>query len=93
MFTALRIRGAAATILWGARPAATLRSWSIAQVKGQWTLTATADRVDAYQCRQRPLLFTAPHEQGRDGWWAWGVESFDLVGPNQIRATLGPPEQ
>jgi len=93
VFETLRLRGAAASILWGYHPAATLRSWSIAKVKGQWMLTATIERVDRFQVRQTPLLFTAPHERGRDGWWAWGVESLDLVGPNQLRARLGPPEQ
>jgi hypothetical protein len=93
VFTALRIHGAAASILWGHRPAVTLRSWSIAKVQGQWTLTGTIDRVDAFQCRQKPLLFTAPREGAHDGFWAWGLEGPIEIGNNRIRAKLGPPEQ
>lgn len=94
MFDHLRIRGTAASILWGYRQAATLRSWSIEKTReGQWVLTGTLARVDAFQCRQKPLLFTAPREGAHDGMWAWGIDRIVDVGPNQIRATLGPPEQ
>lgn len=92
MFRHLRLRGGAAAILWGYRPAATLRSWTIAKVDGQWTLTATIERAEAFLCRQRPLLFTAPRTGAHDGFWAWGIESMD-VGTQQLRARLGPPEQ
>lgn len=92
MFDRLTIRGSAASILWGYRPAATLTAWRIAKVKGQWMLTGTLARSDAFQLRQTPLLFTAPHEGGRDGWWAWGINSIQ-VGPRSLVAHLGPPEQ
>lgn len=92
MFDTLRLHGGAASILWGYRPAATLRSWSIAKVNGQWTLTATLERPDAFMLRQTPLLFTAPREGAHDGFWAWGVEAI-TVGTHNLTARLGPPEQ
>lgn len=92
MFQSLTLHGGAATILWGYRPAATLRSWRIAKVQGRWTLRATLERPDAFMLRQRPLLFTAPREGAHDGFWAWGVEAIE-VGATQLTATLGPPEQ
>jgi len=89
MFRQLTLRGGAASLLWGYRPAVTLRSWTIAKTDGQWTLTGTIDRVDRFMARQTPLLFTAPRPQG---FWAWGVESVH-VGTSQVVAKLGPPEQ
>ena len=92
MFDHLTLHGAAATILWGYRPAAVLRSWRIAKHEGQWLLAATLVRSEPFMCRQKGLLFTAPHEKGRDGFWAWQVLSLDL-GTQHLRARLGPPEQ
>jgi hypothetical protein len=96
-FRKLTLRGQAGEILWGHRSAATLAAWSIARLDrghGQppytWHLRARVARADAFQCRQRPLLFTAP--RGKEAPWCWGVESLDLVG-QELRATLGPPEQ
>jgi hypothetical protein len=88
----LRLRGGAAAILWGHRDAATLRSWVIGRINGQWMLKASIERIDAFGIRQPKLLFTAPHERGRDGFWAWGVESIE-VGTHVLLARLGPPEQ
>jgi hypothetical protein len=92
VFHHLTLHGGAASLLWGYHTAVKLRAWRIAKHEGQWTLTATIERADAFMSRQSPLLFTAPHEKGRDGFWAWGVESVQ-VGPNQLVAKLGPPEQ
>jgi hypothetical protein len=92
MFDTLRIRGTAASILWGYRPAAVLKTWAIARVKNQWTLVATIERIEPFMIRQRPLLFTAPRERARDGMWAWGVDSVQLSDRSLI-AKLGPPEQ
>jgi hypothetical protein len=90
VFRHLTVRGGSAAVLWGYRPAVTLRRWTITKPEGQsWTLTGTIDRVDAFMVRQRPLLFTAPRAQG---FWAWGVESI-TGGPHTLVATLGPPEQ
>ena len=100
MFENITLRGAtapgdpvSAAILWGYRPAAHLKSWSIvrAQKKGEWALSATSDTVEAFLIRQEPLYFAAPRKQG--GLWMWPVKSqIQRVGNNQIRATLGQPE-
>ena len=92
MFDALRIRGAAASILWGYHEAAVLTTWSIVRIKGQWTLSATIARVEPFMLRQPKLLFTAPREGARDGRWAWGIQSIQ-VGSRSLIAKLGPPEQ
>jgi hypothetical protein len=92
MFDKLRIHGTAASILWGYHTAARLTTWSIARVKGQWTLTATIERADPFMLRRTSLLFTAPHEGARKGHWAWGVVSLQIGGRSLI-ARLGPPEQ
>lgn len=91
MFTSLTLHGGAAEILWGYRPAVVLAKWRITRdkKKNAWHLTGTASRVDAFQSRQTPLLFTAPREHG---FWAWSVEQLTVSG-SQIKATLGPPEQ
>jgi hypothetical protein len=88
---AVRLHGAAGAILWGYHQAATFTAWTIKRrPNGTWRLNATCARVDAFQCRQRPLLFSAMREHG---FWAWGVESdLEIVGL-QLTATLGPPEQ
>jgi hypothetical protein len=92
MFDTLTIRGGTATILWGHRPVGFLAAWVIFQHDGQWTLKGRLTRGDPFQLRQKGLLFTAPHETGRDGFWAWGIESLQFS-PQQIVAKLGPPEQ
>lgn len=93
MFDSLRLHGATATLVWGYRTAAELRSWSIVKGHEHWTLTATIAKADRFQCQQaityKELLFEAPRPQGR---WCWAIETID-VGPNEIRATLGPPLQ
>jgi len=93
VFDSLTIHGAAANILWGYRPAAVLRSWRIYKRDGQWMLDARVERVELFMCRQKGLLFTAPHEKSRDGFWAWSVEGEVQVSPTRLVAKLGPPEQ
>ena len=89
----LRIRGTAGSLLWGYRTAATLSTWRIYRREdGQWRLSATLARVDSFQCRQSPLLFTAPRVGAHDGMWCWGIESLEIDGV-KLRARLGPPEQ
>lgn len=85
----LTVRGTKAALLWGWHEAITLKAWAIYKVKGEWMLTATMERVDPFQSRQRPLLFTAPRP---GGFWAWSVSNLD-IGARQLRATLGPPER
>jgi hypothetical protein len=89
VFTSLTLRGGAGTLLWGYRPAVELKAWTISKHEGQWTLRATIARIDRFQARQTPLLFTAPRP---GGFWAWAVEAIDL-GDHALTAKLGPPEQ
>jgi len=92
-YHALYIRGKAGDLLWGYRPAVSFTNWRIRKGEsGRWILRATITRVEPFASRQTPLLFTAPREGTRDGFWAWGVESVQ-VGTNQLVAILGPPEQ
>lgn len=94
MFQNLTLRGDRASLLWGYHTAAALGKWKIARNEaGQWMLSARMARVDAFQLRQRPLLFTAPRDGAHDGWWAWGVEGEVQVGTHRLVAYLGPPEQ
>jgi hypothetical protein len=95
VFRSLAFRGRGGSLTWGYRTAADLTSWAVnlettaAGGDGVWKLTATLGRVDKFQIRQRPLLFTAPRIGGR---WCWPV--LDLqVGESAILAKLGPPEQ
>lgn len=88
MLERVTLRGGAASILWGYRTAASVRSWTVRKTETSWTLVATVERADPFQCRQKPLLFTAPTEHG---FWAWPVVSL-RVGTSQLVAKLGPPE-
>lgn len=90
MFQNLTLHGRAASILWGYRAVVDLTSWRIAKEQQQWTLTGVAQRIDPFQARQKPLLFTAPRPQG---FWAWGLEGPLEVKGNRIKAKLGLPEQ
>ena len=90
----LTVRGAAGAVLWGHRTAAQLGAWTITKQEQPhappvWHLAARVTQADAFQCRQKPLTFTAFRDKGL---WCWGVESLDLVG-DQLHAVLGPPEQ
>jgi hypothetical protein len=94
VFRRLTIRGQAGAVLWGHRTAAVLGAWTIAKQEQPrqapvWQLAARVTRADAFQCRQRPLLFTAHRE--REGQWCWSIASIDVVG-DQLYAVLGPPE-
>jgi hypothetical protein len=92
VFSSVRLRGGAGAILWGSRTAAVISGWSIAKDdNGRWTLTAAVQRIDAFQCRQKPLLFAAPRD--KSGFWCWPVVGDLRVGTNQVVARLGPPEQ
>lgn len=91
--TSIRLFGSDAAILYGYHEAAVLRRWTIAKVGNQWTLTARSTRVEPFMLTScKPLLFTAPHEGARDGFWAWGIESLECKA-DHIVAILGPPEQ
>lgn len=92
----VRLRGREGSLLWGYRQAATVGEWSItkAQVpKGQpprWQLCATVKQSDAFQLRQKPLLFSAPRDKGM---WCWGVEGDVQIAGGKLIVQLGQPEQ
>ncbi len=91
---ALRLHGTQAAILVGYSEAAVIRSWTIAKVNGDWILRARPARLDDFAINHcKGLLFTAPHEGARDGFWAWGVDAIEHATPDLIVAKLGPPEQ
>jgi hypothetical protein len=89
MFEEVTLRGQEATIVWGYHTAAVCRSW-VAQrtAAGQWTLSASLARADAFQLRQRNLKFTAPRV---GGFFCWPVLAVSQTGTT-LAATLGPPE-
>lgn len=93
MFDELTLHGARGALLWGYRPVAGLTHWRIYKTPRAWTLTATYDRADAWQCQQaaryRELVFTAPRGATR---FTLEVKALDLAG-TELRATLGPPLQ
>jgi hypothetical protein len=86
----IRVHGRTGALLWGYHRVATFRAWRISQVEGHWILRATLERVDKFQIRQRPLLFSAPRDRG---FWCWGVESVTAFDTVNLLARLGPPEQ
>lgn len=91
MFKSIALTGDTGSLLWGYRTAATLSGWRISRPEGAtgWTLTAKVTKADPFQARQRPLLFTAPRENGR---WCWEVQEIHL-GEREITAKLGQPLQ
>jgi hypothetical protein len=92
VFDSLTIHGGAGSVLWGYRVAVELKSWRITRVKdegGAWILRGTIARIDKFQARQTPLLFTAPRP---NGFWAWPIDAID-IGETSLRAHLGPPER
>lgn len=91
MFTKLTLRGKVGSILWGYRPVASVGPWTIRKdPTGEWRLSATVARADAYQLLQAPLFFSAPRAQG---FWCWPIASRVDVTNSQLIATLGQPEQ
>jgi hypothetical protein len=92
VFDSLTIHGGTGSVLWGYRVAVELTSWRIVRTKadgGGWMLSATIKRIDKFQARQAPLLFTAPRAAG---YWAWPIEAIE-IGETSLRASLGPPER
>jgi hypothetical protein len=86
----LTIRGTKGALILGSyRHVADFTAWTISKPEGSWVLLATLKSVDRFQVRQTPLAFAAPRQ---GGFWWWGIESVD-VGPFQLLAQLGPPEQ
>jgi len=89
MFERITLHGESASLVFVYHTAAKLTAWQIQRAKDstEWTLTARVAKSDAFQLRQRPLLFTAPHEKG---FWRWEVNELHLT-EHGLRATLGQP--
>jgi hypothetical protein len=87
---ALTLRGQAAAILWGYRPAASLTGWTVARVDQEWTVTATVARSSPFELRQVPLLLSVPHAKG---FWVFPVLGPPTIVGQQLTARVGPPEQ
>lgn len=88
----LFLHGTVGAIAWGYHKAAELSSWRVQKnAKGEWTLTATATRIDPFCLRQTQptLLFTAPKINGPP--WCWPVQDVSYQGTS-IRARLGQVE-
>jgi hypothetical protein len=93
VFDELTLHGATGKLLWLHRRVADLTHWRIYKTPRAWTLTATFDRADAWQCQQaakyRELVFTAPRGATR---FTLEVKAIHLAG-TELRATLGLPLQ
>lgn len=93
LFPQLTLRGTAGEVAFGYRPVAILTRWTITRKKDEWTLVASYSRVDAFQLRQHPLLFTAWPGQKNNAKGRW---CFEIVPPvtldrGTLSARLGPP--
>jgi hypothetical protein len=88
---ALQLYGPRASLLWGYREVAGLTMWRIITGPRAWTLTATLERANAWECqagaRCRELLFTAVRDKGR---WCFPLVDVSLS-QTELRATLGAP--
>lgn len=86
----MAVRGVVARVEWGYFTAAKINNYSIRRARnGDLNLVATAVEVNAFNLRQRDLIFVAPHRKGE---WRWKVRSLDLGeghGPRPLRAILG----
>lgn len=83
MFDAWRIRGGAASLVWGYRTVAGISDWTASRAKrGEVRLVATLTQADARQCQQaaeyRELIFVAPRDTGTP--WTWGLDGLKFEG-------------
>lgn len=89
------MRGVVGKITWSYYTAAAINGYTVTRsAAGAWSLSATVVMADAFKLKQHPLKFVAPHATGE---WRWPIEAASVemglsVGPNQLRARLGPPE-
>lgn len=84
----VQLHGERAALLWGYHEAAVFKSWRIWKGQRGWQLSGTLARVDHFQARQRPLMFSAPRDKGM---WCWGVDKLEIHGTS-VGAFLGEPE-
>ena len=52
-----------------------------------WRLIGRVINSNAFNLRQQPLRFVAPHDKG---WWIWPLQTLDIVN-GQATARLGQP--
>lgn len=106
MFVGLNLHGGKADILWGGyQKAVVLKHWRVRKRtpsdvdpggvqhltgKSTWELTGVPERYEAFMTRQKPLSLIVPRAKG---FFYWPVEKIESIGPDHIRARLGPPEQ
>jgi hypothetical protein len=87
------IRGVVGHIRWHRFPAAVIEGYRVTRsAKGEWSLSATVVSVNAYNCRQLPLTFVAPHDRGE---WRWPIRTPIVIerAPFALAVALGPPEE
>lgn len=86
------IRGVVGHIRWQRFPAAVIEGYRVTRSRaGQWALSATVVSANAYNLRQTPLTFVAPHAHGE---WRWRIRTpvvYDRP-PFALTVDLGPPE-
>jgi hypothetical protein len=91
-----RFRGVNGSIVWGYHTAVSLRKWFVQKTKDpktqrtQWILRGDVERIDAFQARQKPLLFSVKRPKG--AYLSWGIEHIQIADTHRVVAVLGPPE-
>lgn len=86
------LTGIVASLKWGYNPAATINGYRITRDGGIYRLTATVVLSDAFNLRQRPLLFVAPFRwQDRTLEWRGPVLDWELRA-GELTARLGSLE-
>lgn len=89
-------RGVNGSIVWGYHTAVALRTWSVRKTtdqktnRPQWILRGSVERIDTFQARQKPLLFSVKRPKG--AYLSWGIERVQIANTREVMAVLGPPE-
>jgi len=83
------IRGVTATLRWAYYDAARLEGYTITRENGDWRASGRVVWMNAYNLKQQPLYFLAPHQHGV---WEWPVLECDIV-EGRLRAKLGAPDE
>jgi len=80
----LSVRGVHATITWAYYTAAEINGYTITRdAAGSWRLRATMIKANAYNLRQRPLVFVARHDKGA---WYWPIREL-VTAPDGLTVT------
>lgn len=93
MFRRVTLTGTGGALVWGYRPIAQWRRWTIARAAAGhvWTLSGPHDSLDARLLSKPGLVFTAPRP-GRAGLWCFPVRAVTLGVDGALRVTLADPE-